>query len=120
MRDGTRVARRADWAKCRAEIQSILLDYEYGHLPPAPGNVQALQISSTPVLDGAAEEKRVRLSCGPATRTHFDLFLTIPTTKTGRRPVILDGYRCWGPVKGLEEAIRRDYIVAEFDRTELD
>jgi hypothetical protein len=44
MNDGTRVKTKADWAKRREEIKEIILYYQYGHIPPAPGNVTAKEL----------------------------------------------------------------------------
>ena len=38
--DGTRVNDQADWLRRRGQIKAMILDYEYGHLPPDPGNVK--------------------------------------------------------------------------------
>ncbi len=34
--DGSRVASTADWEKRREEIKQLFAEYEYGHLPPQP------------------------------------------------------------------------------------
>ena len=40
---------KADWDRRRAELKQLIQDYEYGHLPPAPGNVKAKELSSRKV-----------------------------------------------------------------------
>ncbi len=39
MNDGTRVTTPEQWVARRKEMIKILEDYEYGHMPPPPGNV---------------------------------------------------------------------------------
>ena len=62
--DGTRVTNRSDWLRRRAEIGQQVQYYEYGYLPPAPGNIVAKNLSSHSILDGAATEQRLILSMG--------------------------------------------------------
>ena len=40
MRDGTRVSTPEQWRARRGEMIQILEDYEYGHMPPPPGNTE--------------------------------------------------------------------------------
>jgi hypothetical protein len=120
MSNGKRVRSKADWAKRRDEIKSMVLYYEYGHLAPAPDNLAATQQSSKGIEGLAATERRMLLSMGPGRRAEFHLILTIPDG-TGPFPVIVKGDLCWGrvPPDMLAAAVKRRYIVAEFDRTEL-
>jgi len=120
MAGGRRVATRADWAKRRREIREIVLHYEYGHPPGAPGNVQAEEVPSAEDLNSAATHRRVLLSCGPRHAVRFALDVFIPKAGHGPFPVMLTGDGCWGPVEVAEEIVRRGYILAQFDRTQLD
>lgn len=119
MNHGRRVETTADWDKRRVEIKALLLSYQYGHLPPPPGNVQATEISSTLLPGGEALEKRVLLTCGPRDAVRFHLNLLIPQNKPGPFPVLLTGDRCWRPAPIPEEITGRGYLLAEFDRTEI-
>jgi hypothetical protein len=121
MNDGSRVKTKEDWARRRDELKAMVLYYEYGHMPPPPGNVTATEIESkaNDALDAA--EKRLLLAMGPDGKVKFHLELTIPRGKSGRLPVIVKGDLCWKkiPEEIRKEAVRRGYVVAEFDRTEL-
>ncbi len=118
LNDGTRVRSKADWARRREEIKSMLLYYEYGHMVAAPSNLAAAEVSSQEVREMEATEKQLLLSMGP--QVQFHLILTIPVGK-GPFPVVVKGDLCWGRVARsvIAEAVKRGYIVAEFDRTEL-
>src|SRR3954471_24623488 len=45
--DGTRVKSREDWERRRAELEAMILHYEYGQMPPAPGNTTAVELVSS-------------------------------------------------------------------------
>src|SRR3954453_184036 len=45
--DGTRVKTREDWPRRRAEIQAAVLHYEYGQMPPSPGNTAGVELVSS-------------------------------------------------------------------------
>ncbi len=120
LNNGIRVRNKADWARRREEIRAMLLYYEYGHMVPAPANLAAAEISSQKAGELEATEKRLLLSMGPRDEVRFHLILTIPAGK-GPFPVVVKGDLCWGRVAPsiVAEAVKRGYVVAEFDRTEL-
>ena len=122
MKDGSRIKTLADWAARRAELLQLILAYEYGRPPadPAPGSVKADEESSKK-LDGiAATEKSLILHMGPELRVSTHLILTIPDGP-GPFPVIVKGDLCWKqvPAEIVGTVVRRGYILAEFDRTEV-
>ncbi len=90
MRDGKRVQGAADWGRRREEIKATLLHYQYGHMPPPPGNVIAEEEGRSDVLGGMAVERRLRLSMGPGRRLTMGLTLTVPHGNAPR-PVIMTG-----------------------------
>ena len=119
MNSGSRVATKADWAKRRKEIKAMILYYQYGHMPPAPDNLTAKELSSKPLYDGAATEKRVLLSMGPDKKVTVNVRMIIPKGP-GPFPVILKNDSALGRVPIAEEIIKRGYIVAQYVRTDLD
>ncbi len=120
MSSGKRVKSRADWARRREEIKEMVLYYEYGHIGPAPKNLSARELSSRAIEVSGAVEKQLLLSMGPGRKVEFNLVLTVPP---GRGPfaAIVKGDLCWGRIAPamVAAAVKRGYIVAEFDRTEL-
>ena len=119
--DGSRVQSPADWPRRRAEILETILAYQYGHLPPAPDNVKAVELISTQyrAVKGSTR-KQFKISCGPDAKVSFVLDLTIPAGK-GPFPVILRGDWCWGKVSDeiTQQVLQRGYILAEFNRCEI-
>jgi hypothetical protein len=125
MLSGKRVSSRTEWLTRREELKDIFSYYEYGHMPPLPGNVVATEISSTSIYNGTATKKVVRLAMGPAGAITFDLNLYIPAAMPKPFPVVLTGDLCWGSMFdkggwGASEFVNRGYVIAEFDRTRLD
>jgi hypothetical protein len=117
---GTRVKTRDDWGRHRQELKAMVLYYEYGHMPP-PAAVSATEISSNVNDALGAAEKHFLLSIGRDKKVQYHLDLTIPQGKSGRLPVVLRGDLGWGkaPETVLKEAVRRGYIIAEFNREEV-
>jgi hypothetical protein len=119
-RDGTRVRSRAEWLEHRRSLIAMLEHYEYGHMPPAPDNLKAEEISSRELLDGLAVEKRLLISCGPKHAVKFRIGLTFPKGK-GPFAVIFKNEASLGPhCPILEKLIRNGYVFGEYVRTELD
>jgi hypothetical protein len=120
MNSGKRVSSKKDWSQRRKEIQAMFLDYQYGHLAPAPANLKAKEVSTKKLESGSATEKQLLLTMGPEEKVSLHLILTLPAGK-GPFPVIVKGDLCWGRVapEMIADAVRRGYLVAEFDRTEI-
>jgi dienelactone hydrolase len=123
--DGQRVQTEADWSQRRDELRELILHYEYGELPPPPGNVKGvLLISHFPRRDGQPQRKvhhrQYKFSCGPVDQLSCVVDLLIPEGG-GARPVILTGDACWGLVKDevAERILSRGYILAQFNRCEF-
>ena len=48
LKDASRVKSKADWERRRGELKEMILYYEYGRMPPAPGNVNVTEERWTP------------------------------------------------------------------------
>lgn len=89
-KDGHRAASPAEWPARRAEMLELLLKYEYGHVPPSPGNVALDEtLESGPRFDGASTFQSLRLKFGPDHKLSITLHLYLPANATGPVPVIL-------------------------------
>lgn len=118
MADGSRVATVADWRKRREELKALILHYEYGHPPDAPGNISATELSSENALGGKAIDRRLRLTMQGG-KVSFRLRMLIPTAGAGPYPVLVKNDRNMGLMPIPEEAIDRGYILCEFVRTDI-
>ncbi len=119
MNDGTSVRSRRDWARRRREIEAMMLHYQYGRMPPRPVSFIARETSSRPAYDGAATEKHITLRMGPERGVSVRLRMVIPAGE-GPFPVILRNDRDLGTTAIAEEIIRRGYILAEYNRHDVD
>jgi hypothetical protein len=119
--DGSRVKTNENWVRRRAELEASILHYEYGQLPPAPGNTTAVELVTHNFKDQPNAAHRVfKVSCGPERKISFTLDLIVPKGK-GPFPVVLRGDLGWGKLADdiTANIIKRGYILAEFNRTEL-
>lgn len=88
--DGRRVASPAEWPARRAEMLEILLKYEYGHVPPAPGNVTLdAVLESGTRFEGASTFQSVRIKFGPERSLSTTVHLYLPAGASGPLPLIL-------------------------------
>ena len=123
LHDGAPVKTRDDWAKRREELRALILHYEFGQLPPPPGNVAGVEQASKAIEAINATERHILLTidCGNDKKIEYDLYLTVPRGQQGPLPTIVKGDRCWGrvPEPIRDEIARRGYVLAEFDRTQI-
>ncbi|MBN1576186.1 MAG: T9SS type A sorting domain-containing protein [Chitinispirillaceae bacterium] len=96
MNDGTEVTTPEQWRTRRREMIQILEDYEYGHMPPPPGNVKAA--IATPLTRITASGKQadyrmMHLMFGPNEKCGFDLGIFTPVDTVKQYPVLISlGY----------------------------
>lgn len=111
MNDGTKVASAEQWQTRRKEMIKLLEDYEYGHMPPPPGNVAGTETTAMHVVSVVARGgfgprrgappasapavapsatapaplqvnyKMVHLSFGPEQKLGFDIGIFTPIEK---------------------------------------
>jgi hypothetical protein len=122
MRDGASVRAPKDWPARRREIMELVIPTEYGRLPPTPGRTEGEELHRHEVarLDNA-RHAQFRIRTGPGLSVSFTLDLLVPAGE-GRRAVMLKGDLCWwGAVSDASALaiLRRGYILAQFNRTEL-
>ena len=120
--DGTRVHTPEDWRRRRAQLQELILDIEYGHLPPAPEALRAENLHPTCVKRlGNAKQDTYRLVIeGGATPFWFYVTMLVPEGD-GPFPVVINGDACWRYVTDAvaQEVLNRGYALATFNRTEI-
>lgn len=88
-RNGKKVTTPAEWKLRREEMKQIMEEYEYGHMPPPPGNVKGRVVRSMTLVNGKVRYRLVRLTFGPQEKLGFDLAIFTPvetTTSTFRKP----------------------------------
>jgi len=117
--DGTRVKTVEDWRRRRQEIIDTAVELEFGGMPPKPERF---------VLETMHSGKNIRsyrLHCY-AGGDHFTFCMQIYVPREGfdpsrKHPILLTGDGCYhycGEAV-IEEAHRRGWLVAKFNRVEL-
>jgi DUF1680 family protein len=119
MLNGSRVETVADWARRREEIKAMLLYYEYGHMPPGPGNVEAQELWSEIVYGSAGVKERLLLSMGPGHSIKVNVQIIRPVGEGPFAAIVRNGGEL-DEVAIAEEIIKRGYVIAEYVRTDLD
>jgi hypothetical protein len=132
MRDGSHVQTKEQWAQRRDEIKELIQYYQYGQMPPPPGNVRAENIQTGSIHDGLAEERTLELVMGPADKVRFHVRMAIPKTSppgplskvergsANSFPVIIHNTNKLGQIPIEKEILERGYLLAEYLRTDLD
>jgi hypothetical protein len=120
--NGTRVQDESDWTRRREELRHLIMHYEYGELPPAPGNITGVLLSTSPTKRNPAkpQHRQYKIHCGPHGALSCVIELTLPPGD-GPFPVIVRGDRCWGPVPDAvaTELNARGYALVDFNRLEF-
>jgi dienelactone hydrolase len=110
--DGSRVQGAADWREQRARLLELVVQTEYGGLPPVPDSVEV------ELLSRAASYCHCRVHISHFT---FCLRLYLPEKSKGPWPVILTGDGCYRNMNDrvIDEINRRGMIAAIFNRVEF-
>ena len=121
--NGDRVQTGQDWHRRRKELRELLLDIEYGHLPPA-GEVSSelLHPHQCDIGGLRADYSTHRLLVeGGEAPFWFTVGLLTAQGGEGRRPVVVSGDGCWRYVTeaAVAEVLSRGYLLATFNRTEI-
>jgi len=119
MKDGTKVTTPEQWKLRRQEMIQILEDYEYGHMPPPPGNVKATTATAlervTVNSSLEADYRMLHLTFGPNDKLGFDLGLFTPVGSTQTKFAVLISLTSTTDEKSLSSAsvaLSRGYAVA--------
>ena len=116
--DGTPVQSAGDWLSQRGRIRNLVLDLEYGGLPPSPEELEVELLCSsrdtfiTYALTAGSGKERLT----------FELQLFIPPHDQGcTLPVVLSGDGCWPYMNDtvINAVTARGFIAARFNRTAI-
>ena len=105
-----------EWRRRRKEILDLIVDLEYGGMPPQPESVRLEPLHMARHI--GVETYKVHIN----EKFNFLLQLfTPPAAFTGKRPVLLTGDACYKKCNEevIAEANRRGFIVAKFNRNEF-
>lgn len=111
MKSGKRVKTLKDWKKRREEIKAMLLHYQFGSMPPPPGNVTA-EITSK-----QDHRMAVKLTMGPEKKLEMGVRIWFAKGK-GPFPVIVRPKHYSGGRPS--ESSKRGYMEARYDNCALE
>ena len=109
--DGRPVKGVADWPARRAELLELVLRYEYGHVPPAPGNVRAEDTTEH------EDHRAVRLRMGPGAGFTVRTLVYVPEIGKAPYPVVI---RFGLDKRRAKQITDRGYAYVCFEHRELD
>ena len=115
---GEKVTSPDEWPKRRDELRELLLKLEYGHLPPAPGNVtRGATLESGTRFNEATRFEAFKIHFGPESALAMTVHTYVPANTEAPLPVIL---RFGLGGEHAQAANERDYAFVCFEQTELD
>jgi len=117
--DGRKVSNRKDWERRRGEIRELMLDYQYGNMPPPPEETLANDVKSRSLWGGEATEKKITVVTGPDLGISIRVSMVIPG-EGGPFPLVLKNDRDLELIPIAREVASRGYIVAKYIRHDLD
>ncbi len=116
--DGTRMT-PSEWNEKRDEIRNMIVDMEYGGMPPRPEFVDFERIN---VGYGGETTTWYRVKAGKKDKfVTFNLEIMRNKSDEEKYPVLLTGDGCYQSLESdtMAEAFKRGYVVAKFNRLEL-
>lgn len=118
--NGQRVETKEDWQLRRGEIREMILDIEYGSIPPAPEHWEAKVTSEHEALDGKAINRRVTLKFGQGESAFRMRAGFLIPNRPGKFAVVIKNDVAIGHVPISGKLIEDGYVVVEYLRTDLD
>ncbi len=117
--DDHRVETREDWDRRRKELKAMLQYYQYGHMPPRPDQVIAVESSRRPHESGLGTLELVTLEIDSVKKLRFRAALYLPKHE-GRRPVIIRDEGNLGHRREASMFLEKGYVFVEYAPHDLD
>jgi hypothetical protein len=110
------------WQERRDELLAAIIPHEYGGLPVAGGETEAVPLCSSAIRDSDGIGYRtyeVQTAFPGGGRHSFMLEVWVPGKGEGPFPVVLNGDGCWRYFNDavVEQVLSRGNIAASFNRT---
>lgn len=122
--DGSRVTTAAEWPKRSKAWRDLILEMEYGGMPPEPVSVEAESLcrNRSRQLTDHPKNWSYRIHCsGGARPFSFNVRLLFPSTSSGPFPVIIAGDGCWLHLSNdiIHRVLDSGCALLIFNRTEM-
>lgn len=119
--DGSPVTTHDDWRRRRDELGRIIVDIEYGGMPPVPESVTCeLLHANKPKKPEGSKFSSWRVIAGPESKFSFIMTTLVPAGK-GPFPVVINGDACWRYVTDEVAAmvVERGNALVQFNRVAI-
>jgi hypothetical protein len=121
---GTRITTRNAWPEQSRIWRDMILEMEYGGLPPAPNTIEVEPLCHNRArrVPGAPNNWSYRIHCNEVDRSFaFCGRLIFPSTPSGPFPVIVNGDGCWWYPSDdiIQRVIESGCALLIFNRTEM-
>ncbi len=122
--DGGRVKTREEWTERAQAWSDMILNMEYGGLPPVPDSVtvEALCHSGVSRWEEAPKLRTYRVHChGGAQPFSFCVKILYPSGDGGPFPAVVNGDGCWWYLTEeiAQRVVRSGCAIVYFNRTEM-
>ena len=130
MPDGKRVESSQDWMRQRDYLKAMLINYQYGQMPPRPKQIKIKKVGNTKrIYKGKGIEERYTFTIYRNQKSVTCGFLIVRPLLKKRYPTIIkndrvsfeatnDGISPDSFDPGIE-AVKRGYLLCRFNRTDL-
>ena len=126
MPDGSRVQTLQDWEVQREYIKGMLSHYLYGQVPPIPKQIEVKLLGAENVFNGTGVKENYSLSISRNGKSVTCLFVVLRPSAKKRYPTIIKNDRVAldeeldsDTTFAGEEAVKRGFLFARFNRTDL-
>lgn len=119
--DGERVCTPEDWQRRRRQWRDVILDVEYGRLPPTPPVTRGEALHRHQVRSwGDVQHTQYRIITEDERSFQFRLDVFVPAGD-GPFPVVLNGDGCWCELTDeiARDVLGRQAVLAQFSRVEI-
>ncbi|MCA9217891.1 MAG: acetylxylan esterase [Planctomycetales bacterium] len=119
--NGERVKSVGDWQLRRTEIQDMISYYEYGHMPPRPDQVVAIEQSSGDTHFGKATKELITLAIGTREKLPMKIAIHIPESSPHKKlPVVITESHRISELPCIGSFMNAGYGFVQYQREDLD
>ena len=124
MPDGSRLARRKDWSRRAEAWRDLVLDIEYGGMPPAPERIEVEDLchAGNPWWKDEPRLLSYRITChGGDKPLAFCVKVIFPANRKGPFPAVIHGDGCWWNITDAvgQLVMENNCALVLFNRTEI-
>ena len=122
--DGSRLQSREDWPRQAAAWRDLVLDMEYGGMPPAPSRIEVEDLchADNPWWKDTPRLFSYRITCHGGECPHaFCVKILFPANREGPFPAIIHGDGCWWNITDAvgQLVMENNCALVLFNRTEI-